>query len=85
MVSLESFLDIFLPAYGPVVDSASNRNEYQESFMGGKRGRGVGMTTFPPSCVDYLEIWEPQTPGTLCACPDPYGECFYLYLYDTDT
>jgi hypothetical protein len=34
-------------------------------------GKGVGMvgmTTLPPSCADCLEIWEPQTPGTLRAC-----------------
>ena len=27
-------------------------------------------TTLPPSCADCLEIWEPQPPGTLRACPD---------------
>ena len=37
MVSLEFFIDIILrPHYGPGVDSASNRNEYQEYFMGVK-------------------------------------------------
>jgi len=25
------------------------------------------LTTLPPSCADYLNIWEPQTPGTLSA------------------
>ena len=37
MASLEFFIDIILPAalYGPGVDSASNRNEYQEYFLGG--------------------------------------------------
>jgi len=35
MVSLERFIDIILPShYGPAVDSASNRNEYQEYFLG---------------------------------------------------
>ena len=28
----------------------------------------VRLTTLPPSCVDYLEIWEPQPPGTLRKC-----------------
>jgi len=28
----------FWPHYGPGVDSASNRNEYQEYFLGGGRG-----------------------------------------------
>ena len=37
-VSLEFFIDIksFRSHYGPVVDSASNRNEYQEHFLGVK-------------------------------------------------
>ena len=34
------------------------------------------MTTLPPSCADCLEIWEPQLPGTLRACPDLCRECF---------
>jgi len=47
-----------------------NRNEYQEYFLGGKGGRCVGLTNLPPSYADCLEIWEPQLPGTLTACPD---------------
>ena len=35
----------------------------------GKGSRCVGLTTLPPSCTDCLEIWEPQIPGTLRACP----------------
>ena len=35
---------------------------------GGKGGRCVGLTILPPSCADCLEIWEPQTPGTLREC-----------------
>jgi len=55
------------PHYDPGVDSASNRNEYQQYFLGGKGGRCVGLTTLPPSCADSHEIWESQLPGTLCA------------------
>jgi len=51
------------------VDSASNRNEYQEYFLGGKGGWCIGLTTLPPSCANFLEIWEPQPSGTLRACP----------------
>jgi len=29
----------------------------------------VGLTTLPSSCADFLEIWEPQPPGTFKACP----------------
>ena len=38
LVSLEFFVDIksFRSHYGPGVDSASNRNEYQEHFLGVK-------------------------------------------------
>ena len=61
----------------PGVDSASNINEYQEYFLGGKDGRCVGLTTLPPSCADCLEIWEPHLSGILQACtgialPLPY-------------
>jgi len=59
----------FRPHYGSGVDSASNRNKYQEYFLGSKGGRCVGLTTLSPSCADILEIWEPQPPGTLRACP----------------
>jgi hypothetical protein len=34
----------------------------------GKGGRCEGLTTLPPSCADYVKIWEPQPPGTLMAC-----------------
>ena len=51
--SLEYFIDIksFRSHYGPGVDSASNRNEYREHFLGGKGGRCVSLTTLPPSCT----------------------------------
>jgi len=52
------------------VDSTSNRNEYQEYFLGGKGGRCIGPTILPPSCADCLEIWASQIPGNLRACPE---------------
>ena len=64
-----SLTQSFQPHYGPGVDSASNRNEYKEYFLGGKGGRCVGLTTLPPSCANCLEIWERQPPGTLRASP----------------
>jgi len=36
---------------------------------GSKGSRYVGLKTLPPSCADCLEMWEPETPGTLTACP----------------
>ena len=50
-----SFTQSFRPHYDPVVDSASNRNEYQEDFLGGEGGRRLELT-LPSSCADCLEI-----------------------------
>jgi len=66
MVSLEFFIDKIL---GPGVDAASNRNEYQEYFLGGIGDQCIELTTLPPSCADCLEIWEPQPLGILRVCP----------------
>ena len=35
----------FRSHYGTGVDSGSNRNDYQEHFLGGKDDRCVGLTT----------------------------------------
>ena len=40
--------------------------KYKDLTIG---GRCVGLTTLPPSCAECLEIFEPQPPGTLMACP----------------
>ena len=42
------FIDIksFQSHYGPGVDSSSNKNEYQEYFLGGKGGPCVRLTTY---------------------------------------
>ena len=42
----------------------------------GKDGRCVQLTTLPPLCADCHEIWKPQTPATLKACPGLYRDCF---------
>jgi len=59
----------FRPHCGPRADSVSNRHEYKEYFLGNKGGRCVELTTLPPSYANCLEIWEPQPPETLKACP----------------
>jgi len=69
MVLLEFFIDIILPvALWPWSWLTLQRKWVPGIFPGGKGGRCVGLTTLPPSCADWLEIWEPQTPGTLRAC-----------------
>jgi hypothetical protein len=42
--------------FGPGVDLASNRNEYQESYLGHKGRWCVGLTALPPSYADCIEI-----------------------------
>ena len=67
------FIDIksFRSHYSPGVDSASNRNEYQEYFLGVKSGRCVRLTTLPPSCAvvtksGKLNFLEPSGPVQAC-------------------
>jgi len=87
----DGFLGIFLwqsfrPHYGPGVDTTSNGYEYQEYFLveggGSKGGRCIGLTTLPHSCVDCLEIWEPQPPESIRApqglCKDCFTFTFFL-------
>jgi hypothetical protein len=72
----------FRPHYGPGIYSASNRNEYQEYFLGDKGGRCVVMTSLPRSCADCLEIWEPQPLGMLFAYNRPAQVSLYLYIQE---
>jgi len=41
-------------------------------FPGGKDGRCVRLTTFPPSCAVIMKSWK-QLPGTLCVTPPVQG------------
>jgi len=66
----------FRPHCGSVIDSATNRNEYQEYYVVGKDGHCVGLI-LPPSCADCLEMWAPQNPGTLRAST---GLAFYVFI-----
>ena len=56
-----STIESFRPRYCPGVDSASNRNEYLEYFLGDKGGRSVWLKTLPPSYADYVEILRAST------------------------
>ena len=66
------FIDIksFRSHYGPGVDSASNRNEYQEYFLGVKRPVRKA-DNLPPSCSvvtksGNLNFLEPSGPVQAC-------------------
>jgi hypothetical protein len=50
-------------------------------FPGGKGGRCVGLITLPHSCTDCLEIWKPQPPGTLRACPGLHRDWFTFPVF----
>jgi len=78
-----SLTQSFRPHCGPGVDSTANRNEFQEFFLrgGGKGGQFVGLTTLPPSCADYLEIREPEPPGTLWTCNRHVQGLLYLFTF----
>jgi hypothetical protein len=83
MVSSELFIDIILSAAlwpWDQVNLASNRNEYQEYFLGGMGNQCVGLRILPSSCANCLEMWEPQHPGTLWACNRLGRECITFAL-----
>jgi hypothetical protein len=61
-----SIPDFLRPHYGPWVDSDSNRNEYQEHFLGCKGGRCIELTTLPPSLPIVLNLLEHYGPVQAC-------------------
>jgi hypothetical protein len=79
MRSLDFSIDLILqPHYGPGVDSASNRNEYQESSWGVKGGRHMKLTTSLPA---VSQMWEPRHLTTLWAFMTCYRDSFTFYLF----
>jgi hypothetical protein len=80
MVS-EFFIDLILWHYGYGVDSASNRNEYQECFLGVKAAgtKGDNLATFMCRLSWNLGAstsWNPQ------GLSRPVMGLLYLYLYN---
>jgi len=64
-------IKFFRSHYGPGVNSASNRNEYQEYFLGVKARRCVRLTTLPPPWANAtqsgnLNFLEPSGPLRAC-------------------
>jgi len=64
MLKTSTDIKSFRSHYGPGVDSAQNRNYFQEDILGGK---GVRLTTLPPSCAvvmksGNLNFLEPSGP-----------------------
>jgi len=78
--SFEFFIDkLVRPPYDCGIDSACNRNEYQEYFRGVQGGWCERLTVLPSSRADCLRIWWLQIPGTLRAYPGLYKD-FFTYI-----
>ena len=76
MVSLEFSIHVIFPAAVWWTQPATEMSTKDISLGGGgKGGRCVGLTTSPPSCANYLEIWESQPLGTQRSCPCLYMGC----------
>ena len=52
----------------------------QMRTMRRKGGRCVGLTSLSSSCVDFLEIWEPQAPGNLRFTKRPVQGLLCLHI-----
>ena len=83
------FIDIksFRSHYDPGVDSASNRNEYQEHFLGGKCSRCVMLTTYHHPVLlsrnlGTLTSWNPL--GLSRSVIGLLYLFFLLYMFRTD-
>jgi len=76
---LEFFIDIkpFRSHYGPWVDSASDRNEYQEHLLGVK----VRLTTLPTSCVVVMKSGNLNFLESSGPLQDSNGTALYIYIY----
>jgi hypothetical protein len=77
--SLTFFIQSSLPHFDSEVDSASNWKEHQESSLGDKGGRCVGLTTLPLSCSDCLIIPGASTSCITWGLSTPYRESFTFY------
>jgi hypothetical protein len=76
-VEFFQFTQSFQPHYGPGVDSASNRNEYQESSWGVKGRPAHKADKLTAICEPIVsKMWEPRRLTTLWAFTACYMDNF---------
>jgi hypothetical protein len=68
----------FQPPYGPGVDSASNKNECQESSWGIKVGRCVRLIILPPSVSRFSGKYEILDVSQLYGTPLPVLHHYFI-------
>ena len=84
MVSFVTIIDINFPA----APWPRGRFRFWQKWIlgilpGRSSGRCVWLTTFRQTCIDFLEIWEPQSPGSPQRLPRPVqGLLRLLFCYD---
>ena len=64
----------------PVTEMRTRNISWGGRGRAGRKGQGLRLTTIQPSCADCLEIWSPQTPGTLQAAIGLYRDCLTFTL-----
>jgi hypothetical protein len=82
-MSLDFSSDLILPAtLGPGVDSASNRNEYQECSLGSKKHPAHKDDNLTAICEPvFYKMWKPRRLTTVLASTICYKDIFTFFQF----